>query len=317
MRVIDGMHRLRAALLRGEEEIEIQFFDGTDELAFLLAVRANISHGLPLSRADRMAAARRIIESQPQWSNRAIATVTGLSPGTVNAARQRITGQNHQLNTRLGQDGRARPLNGANGRLRASKILESRPDLPLRELAKAAGVSVGTARDVRERIRRGMHPLPPRQLAAAAREVAAAKRAIGGSATTTVGDPYLTVQDTTEDTERTADPDGATHARRRSARPPAPERIPPAVGRMPRGNEVLHWPSIRQKMTRDPALKYAESGRALVKWLDAHVVDAEDWKSVVDAVPPHWSNDIADLARSCAERWLDIAHALGWRPPDR
>jgi hypothetical protein len=30
MRVIDGMHRLRAAMLRGDTEIAVVFFDGTD-----------------------------------------------------------------------------------------------------------------------------------------------------------------------------------------------------------------------------------------------------------------------------------------------
>src|SRR5262249_43856292 len=63
MRVIDGMHRLRAAQLRGERTIEVQFFDGSDDLVFVAAVQANISHGLPLSRADRQAAAVRILTS--------------------------------------------------------------------------------------------------------------------------------------------------------------------------------------------------------------------------------------------------------------
>src|SRR5436190_22914423 len=56
MRVIDGMHRLRAAQLRGEETVEVQFFDGGEDLVFVAAVQANISHGLPLSLADRQAA---------------------------------------------------------------------------------------------------------------------------------------------------------------------------------------------------------------------------------------------------------------------
>ena len=298
MRVIDGMHRLRAAQLRGEKEIEVRFFDGTDELAFLLAVKTNVTHGLPLSRADRMAAAVRIVENRPEWSNRAIAAVTGLAPGTINAARQCATGQIQQLNVRLGQDGRVRPVDGTSGRLRASEIIKTRPELPLRELAKAAGVSVGTARDVRERIRRGMDPLPPRQRAAATRDGSAAP---GDNGTAS---------------DAGSRPD-ATHVGRRGARPPAPGKILQPGGRLHRDDQVLDWPLIRRKMTKDPALKYAESGRALMKWIDIHVVYPEDWKSVVDAVPPHWSNDIAELALSCAERWLDIAHALGWRPPDR
>ncbi|MFD1047646.1 ParB/RepB/Spo0J family partition protein, partial [Kibdelosporangium lantanae] len=62
MRVIDGMHRLRAARMRGQNEILVRFYDGDDDEAFIVAVRTNVTHGLPLSQADRTAAAARIIE---------------------------------------------------------------------------------------------------------------------------------------------------------------------------------------------------------------------------------------------------------------
>jgi hypothetical protein len=46
-------------------------------------VGMNIAHGLPLTRADRTAAAARVVHSYPQWSDRMISTVVGLSAGTV------------------------------------------------------------------------------------------------------------------------------------------------------------------------------------------------------------------------------------------
>src|SRR5687767_14440162 len=49
MRVIDGMHRLSAAALKGKHLIEVVFFDGTDHEAFLLSVRLNVTHGMPLN----------------------------------------------------------------------------------------------------------------------------------------------------------------------------------------------------------------------------------------------------------------------------
>src|SRR5215475_12583633 len=67
MRVIDGMHRLRAAKLRGDRTIFVKFFEGDDGEAFLLSVDANIKHGLPLSLADREAAASRILALYQQW----------------------------------------------------------------------------------------------------------------------------------------------------------------------------------------------------------------------------------------------------------
>src|SRR5947208_3251503 len=38
MRVVDGMHRVRAAVLRGDEFIDAVFFDGSADDAFVLAV---------------------------------------------------------------------------------------------------------------------------------------------------------------------------------------------------------------------------------------------------------------------------------------
>lgn len=161
MRVIDGNHRLWAAMLRGRREIDVVFFDGNDESAFVAAVEANSSHGLPLSLADRKAAAARIVEANPTWSDRAIARLTGLSAKTVSSIR-RPTADSQQLGGRLGRDGRVRPVDGTNGRLRAAQVIEARPQASLREVARAAGVSPTTARDVRARVRRGEDPLPRR-----------------------------------------------------------------------------------------------------------------------------------------------------------
>lgn len=168
MRVIDGAHRLRAAVLRGAADIEVRFFDGDEADAFIVAVRENIMHGLPLTLADRKAAAQRIIESHPQWSDRVIGAATGLAANTVRTTRRCLTAQDAQLNTRVGRDGKARPLNTEEGRLRASAMMTDDPNVSLREVAKAAGISPATARDVRERLRRGEDPVPGKQRLASA-----------------------------------------------------------------------------------------------------------------------------------------------------
>jgi len=165
MRVIDGMHRLRAARLRGEKEIAAVFFDGTADDAFVLAVEANIGHGLPLSLADRKAAALRIVKTYQHWSDRAIGRVTGLAHKTI-AAIRRASGDVAQLHTRVGRDGRVRPVDASEGRRLASEFLASNPGASLREIAKAAGVSLGTARDVRNRLQRGEDPQRRRAVSA-------------------------------------------------------------------------------------------------------------------------------------------------------
>ncbi|WP_197946274.1 ParB/RepB/Spo0J family partition protein [Phytohabitans suffuscus] len=163
MRVIDGMHRLRAAKLRGDETIQVDFFEGDDGEAFLLSVDANIKHGLPLSPADREAAASRVLGLYPQWSDRAVAVATGLSPTTVSAIRRRMVLPDGPEAARVGRDGRVRPVDGSAGRRRASAVIAMRPDAPLRAIAQEAGVSVGTARDVRARLQAGQDPVLPPQ----------------------------------------------------------------------------------------------------------------------------------------------------------
>jgi ParB-like nuclease domain len=162
MRIIDGAHRLMAARLRGQDKIAVRFFDGAEADAFVLAVKSNIAHGLPLSIADRKRAAGRIIASHPQWSDRRIASVTGIASGTVAEIRRRTPGRLSAEHKRIGQDGRVRPVNGAEGRKLAIEVITANPGLSLRQIGRAAGISPETARDVRHRMRQGEDPLSKR-----------------------------------------------------------------------------------------------------------------------------------------------------------
>lgn len=263
MRVIDGMHRLRAARLRGDETISVKFFEGDEKEVFLLSVQANIKHGLPLSLADREAAANRVLAIYQQWSDRAVAAATGLSPTTVSAIRQRSF---VPAERRMGRDGRVRPVDGSAGRRRASEVIAMKPDAPLRVIAREAGVSVGTAQGVRERLRAGQDPVLDSQRGAAKER--------GPSV------------DDAEESQR----HGTGNAR-----------------------QSTDWRSVRDNLSRDPAVRYAENGRAFVRWIDGHMVEPVEWRGLIDAVPPHWQNSVAELARSCAGAWLELAQELEQR----
>jgi ParB-like chromosome segregation protein Spo0J len=166
MRVVDGMHRLRAAILNGRREIKVRYIDGADADVFVAAVQANIAHGLPLSLSDREAAAARILASHPHWSDRTIAEVAGLASTTVARIRSRTVDKDSQPDARIGKDGRVRPINGAAGRRLASRLFTEHPDASLREIAEMAGISPATAKDVRERMRRGDDPVPDKLMLA-------------------------------------------------------------------------------------------------------------------------------------------------------
>lgn len=261
MRVIDGTHRLGAALLRGDELIEAQLFDGTDQEAFVLAVKTNIAHGLPLSLADRTQAAERIITSHPDWSDRAIASATGLGARTVGNIRQRLHlgAETEAVRARTGLDGRVRPLDNAEGRLKASMIIEKRPDASLREIAREAGVSPSTVRDVRRRLQRGEDPVPQVR-----------RRRNHAKSTTADGGPL--------------------------------------------GKQRLA--SMLKGLQSDPSLRFTESGRTVLRWIFSHAIRSDERLDVAAKVPPHCTYIIADVARACAEEWLQLANELEHRISD-
>ncbi|MGR4854900.1 ParB N-terminal domain-containing protein [Streptomyces violaceus] len=158
MRVVDGLHRLKVARLRGDTKIVARLVDGTEADAFVLAVEANIRHGLPLSLADRKRAAVHIIGTHPQWSDRRVASATGISAGTVADLRRR--GGDKGTEARIGRDGRIRPADGSGRRRHAAELIRSNPGLSLRQVAHQVGISPETVRDVRGRLERGESPVP-------------------------------------------------------------------------------------------------------------------------------------------------------------
>lgn len=74
---------------------------------------------------------------------------------------------------------------------------------------------------------------------------------------------------------------------------------------------------VLQRLRKDPSLRLAQSGRSLLRWLESSASGPGDWRSVVDAAPPHCRYLVAELARSCAEEWLDFATQLEQRITDQ
>lgn len=160
LRVIDGVHRVYAAMMRGLDTVNAHYFDGTLDDAFIVSVALNVEHGLALTLSDRRAAATRILQTHPQWSDRAVAKSAGLSATTISGLR-RATANHGQLNIRLGRDGRTRPIDSTAGRQAAANYLAAHPNSSLRTVAKVAGISLGTAKKVRDQITHGLDPTVP------------------------------------------------------------------------------------------------------------------------------------------------------------
>jgi len=235
MQVIDGRHRLRAALLRGRDTIDVVFFDGSAERAFIRAVEENITHGLPLSLTERKAAATRIMAMRPEVSDRMIATYTGLAAGTVGMLRRCSTDEHERSNTREGVDGRRRPLDATQGRLRAVDLIAEHPGASLREIAKTAGVSLGTAHDVRSRLSRGEDPIPRGRRAGGSEPSPSRDRARAGSDACAAG---------TTMTAQIAD-------------------------------DQAELPLLLERLAKDPALRLTDPGRRMLRLLFSSTVIAD------------------------------------------
>ncbi|MFJ1806406.1 MULTISPECIES: ParB/RepB/Spo0J family partition protein [unclassified Streptomyces] len=166
LQVVDGNHRVRAASMAGREEIPARMFHGSAADAFVLALRLNTRHGrgLTLSRAECTAAAARLVSWHPHLSNRMIASLTGLSAGTIGRIRSSLSAAAGVTGAvRVGKDGRARPVDGSTGRMRAYELLLRDPQASIREIAQQVGVSPSTVHDVRKRVQAGEEPVPTRR----------------------------------------------------------------------------------------------------------------------------------------------------------
>ena len=269
--VVDGRHRLRAAENRG---------DGKDLL--VMAVRANRAHGLPLTLADRKAAAVQLLEAGPDLSDRRIAYDAGLSPGTVAALRACTTTQVRRLNTpqerslrRIGLDGRVRPLSAEPGKQAARELLTARPDLSLRDVARQAGISVGTAHYVRNQLLREGAVSPP--------EPTGSDEVASGP-----GRPVTPAVAAVRRTDTTAGP------LRTGPRPMNP-----------------HDPNVvLARLLRDPALCRSEAGREVLARLRALVLAPQDRDRISQAVPSHQLSETIAMVRQCARFWIQVADRL-------
>ncbi|NML54826.1 ParB N-terminal domain-containing protein [Streptomyces sp. R302] len=279
MRVIDGTHRLRAARLRGQHTVDVVFFDGSAEDAFVLSVEANIRHGRPLTRRERTTAALRILRTHPDWSDRFLADRTGLSARTVAALRVRATGPT-AVDGRIGRDGRIRPLDPARGREAAARLLADHPQASLREIARAAGIAPSTVRDVRRRIGEGADPVPAGQRRArpplhdASGGLSGVPGGSGGS-----GGPGSTGRAT--GSSSTSD-----------------------------GGAGQRLAALVPALCKDPLLRLSEAGRLLLRMLDLQVSALRQRERIVAAVPPYRAETAAAAAAQCAQVWQELSDEL-------
>lgn len=109
--VVDGWHRLTAALKLGLAYIEANDHQGTFDDALEFSYDANLRHGKPLTLNERKDAARLKLQLHTERSDRWIAEDCGISHPTVGTIREELEsgGKIFQLTELQGRDGKWYP----------------------------------------------------------------------------------------------------------------------------------------------------------------------------------------------------------------
>ncbi|MEY9929217.1 uncharacterized protein YerC [Catenulispora sp. GP43] len=214
--------------------------------------------GRTASLAERRAAAARMLRASPARSDREIGRTVGLSADTVSAVR-RTLGERRAGRVRVGGDGRARPVSAEQGRRAAARLLAEQPDTPVRTIAREAGISLGTAHDVRRRVLAGLSPVP--------------------------GDRGV------------AQP---------SEHGSGPSELVPAPRRTSRRDPAAALEALR----RDPVLRYSQSGRKILRHLEAQLLAAGQLAELCEQLPAHCGIHVETVIRYIGTTWADAGRAV-------
>lgn len=210
------------------------------------------------------------------------------------------------------------PLNLADRKMAAARIIWSHPHLSDRAIALSAGLAAATVASMRRQedgsgeatARTGadgkVRPLDAAKGRLVASEVLAEHpdatlREIAQAA----GISIATAQD----------------VRRRvlAGENPVPERLRSAGGGVSQhraatngGGVVdrIDLPRVIDILRRDPSLRYSDSGRMVLRWLDSRTVTTTQWAEIAESIPPHCMASISKVARECARTWSEIAEMI-------
>lgn len=295
-RLIDGAHRLEAARLRGDHTIKARFLDCTDSEALVLAMKANTSHGLPLAKTERISGAKQVLATHPDWSDRAIAGITGLSAKTIASLRSRSPGVLDQGTKRIGRDGRQRPVAAGDGRRRAAEYISANPNATLRQVARETDVSLGTVHDVSARLRRGVSPERSGHHGAPRLAIRPVERTATPVVTPVIPVIAPAIPVITPAIRTISPPTAPTPLRRKNHVDPMPT-----------------WAGVAAKVASDPAIRYTDGGKDFLRWMALHASDPDRWRDFAGTIPAHWHGVLGPIAESIAKEWTQFADQLNAR----
>jgi hypothetical protein len=101
IRLADGKKRVLAAQRIGKRDIRVKVYPGGEREAILCAAKANITHGVASSQADKRRAVEAVLRVASDWTDREIGRQCGVDHKTVASARKRLSGEIPQSGTDL------------------------------------------------------------------------------------------------------------------------------------------------------------------------------------------------------------------------
>jgi hypothetical protein len=79
-------------------------------------------------------------------------------------------------------------------------------------------------------------------------------------------------------------------------------------------NDILNRTALLESLSKDPSLRFTESGRVLLRKLLAGA-GAPPGRELLEALPPHCVYTMASLARAYAHEWSQLARQLEHKLP--
>jgi hypothetical protein len=82
------------------------------------------------------------------------------------------------------------------------------------------------------------------------------------------------------------------------------------------GEPKLEPATSLRNLRRDPSVRFTESGRVLLRLLEASAIEPRQWDHIIDSIPEYCYGAVVHLARDCAESWRWLARRLDQRAND-
>jgi uncharacterized ParB-like nuclease family protein len=105
----DGFHRYHAHKRAGVTDIAATIHNGSKDDALVFALGANRANGLRRTNEDKRKCVGIALQRWPEWSNRRVAEVCGVSHMTVSRMRPEEVEQSATVTQRVGKDGVRQP----------------------------------------------------------------------------------------------------------------------------------------------------------------------------------------------------------------